>query len=147
MNKNGIAITLPMYSSISAISVDCICAKVHMVGLFWMTKEKCVGRNSKDYGFLGLQGRGDGFVALSFCKNVYFCTCESKRDRFTMKSKSKKNKKKQFSNLKSLLKADREKEIEQHGKQVSMRPSKVHKSKKDYDRKRNRAIEKDIDND
>ena len=64
-----------------------------------------------------------------------------------MKSKSKKNKKKQFSSVKALLKADREKEIEQYGKQVSMRPSKVHKSKKDYDRKRNRAIEKDIDND
>ena len=64
-----------------------------------------------------------------------------------MKSKSKKTKKQQFSNLKSLLKADREKEIKQYGKQVSMRPSKVHKSKKDYDRKRNRAIEKDIDND
>lgn len=59
----------------------------------------------------------------------------------------KKPKKKQFSALKSLLKADREKEIKQYGKQVSMRPSKVHKSKKDYDRKRNRAIEKDIDND
>lgn len=64
-----------------------------------------------------------------------------------MKSKSKKPKKKQFSTLKSLLKTDREKEIKQYGKQVSMRPSKVHKSKKDYDRKRNRAIEKDIDND
>lgn len=64
-----------------------------------------------------------------------------------MKSKSKKPKKKQFSTLKSLLKADREKEIKQYGKQVSMRPSKVHKSKKDYDRKRNRAIEKDLDND
>ena len=64
-----------------------------------------------------------------------------------MKSNSKNHKKKQFSSLKSLLKADREKEIEQYGKQVSMRPSKVHKSKKDYDRKRNRAIEKDIDND
>ena len=64
-----------------------------------------------------------------------------------MKSKSKKTKKQQFSSLKSLLKADREKEIKQYGKQVSMRPSKVHKSKKDYDRKRNRAIEKDIDND
>ena len=50
-----------------------------------------------------------------------------------MKSNSKKPKKKQFSTLKSLLKADREKEIEQYGKQVSMRPSKVHKSKKDYD--------------
>ena len=63
-----------------------------------------------------------------------------------MKSKSKKQKKKQFSNLKSLLKADREKEIEQYGKQVSMRPSKVHKSKKDYDRKRNKLAEKDVDN-
>lgn len=61
--------------------------------------------------------------------------------------KKKKPKMQKFSNLKSLLKADREKEIEQYGKQVSMRPSKVHKSKKDYDRKRNRAIEKDIDND
>jgi len=64
-----------------------------------------------------------------------------------MKSKSKKPKKKQYTTLKARLKADREKEIEQYGKQVSMRPSRVHKSKKDYDRKRNRAIEKDIDND
>ena len=64
-----------------------------------------------------------------------------------MKSKSKKPKKKQFSNLKSFLKADREKEIEQYGKQVSMRPSRVHKSKKDYDRKRNKMAEKDVDND
>ena len=64
-----------------------------------------------------------------------------------MKSKSKKNKKKQFSSVKALLKADREKEIEQYGKQVSMRPSKVHKSKKDYDRKQNRMAEKDVDND
>ena len=64
-----------------------------------------------------------------------------------MKSKSKKTKKQQFSSLKSLLKADREKEIKQYGKQVSMRPSKVHKSKKDYDRKRNKVAEKDIDND
>ena len=64
-----------------------------------------------------------------------------------MKSKSKKIKKQQFSTLKSLLKANREKEIKQYGKQVSMRPSKVHKSKKDYDRKRNRTIEKDLDND
>ena len=62
-----------------------------------------------------------------------------------MKSKSKKPKKKQFSNLKSLLKADREKEIEQYGKQVSMRPSKVHKSKKDYDRKRNKVDESEIE--
>ena len=64
-----------------------------------------------------------------------------------MKSNSKKPKKKQFSSIKSLLKADREKEIEQYGKQVSMRPSKVHKSKKDYDRKRNKLAENDVDND
>ncbi len=62
-----------------------------------------------------------------------------------MKSNSKKNKKKQFSNLKSLLKADREKEIEQYGKQVSMRPSKVHKSKKDYDRKKNKVDKGDLE--
>ncbi len=59
--------------------------------------------------------------------------------------KKKKLKKKQFSNLKSLLKADREKEIEQYGKQVSMRPSKVHKSKKDYDRKKNKVQEHDLE--
>lgn len=62
-----------------------------------------------------------------------------------MKSKSKKNKKKQFSNLKTHLKADREKEIEQYGKQVSMRPSKVHKSKKDYDRKKNKVNNSDLE--
>jgi hypothetical protein len=32
--------------------------------------------------------------------------------------------------IEALLKADREKEIEQYGKQVSMRPSKVHRLKK-----------------
>ena len=62
-----------------------------------------------------------------------------------MKSKSKKNKKKQFSSIKALLKADREKEIAQYGKQVSMRPSKVHKSKKDYDRKRNKVDKSDME--
>ena len=62
-----------------------------------------------------------------------------------MKSKSKKPKKQKFSNLKSRLKADREKEIEQHGKQVSMRPSKVHKSKKDYDRKKNKVKESEME--
>ena len=59
--------------------------------------------------------------------------------------KSKKPRKQQFSNLKSRLKADREKEIEQYGKQVSMRPSKVHKSKKDYDRKRNKVNKVDLE--
>ena len=59
--------------------------------------------------------------------------------------KSKKKKPPKFSHLKSLLKADREKEIEQYGKQVSMRPSKVHKSKKDYDRKRNKVDESEME--
>ena len=62
-----------------------------------------------------------------------------------MKSKSKKSKKKQFSSVKALLKADREKEIELYGKQVSMRPSKVHKSKKDYDRKKNKVDKGDLE--
>ena len=62
-----------------------------------------------------------------------------------MKSKKKKTKKQKFSSVKSLLKADREKEIQQYGKQVSMRPSKVHKSKKDYDRKKNKVGEGDLD--
>jgi len=62
-----------------------------------------------------------------------------------MKTKSKKQKKKRFSSVKALLKADREKEIEQHGKQVSMRPSKVHKSKKDYDRKKNKVKEDEME--
>lgn len=59
--------------------------------------------------------------------------------------KKKKPKKQKFSSLKSLLKADREKEIEQYGKQVSMRPSKVHKSKKDYDRKKNKVNNSDLE--
>ena len=57
----------------------------------------------------------------------------------------KKNKKQKFSSVKALLKADRDKEIEQYGKQVSMRPSKVHKSKKDYDRKKNKVDERDLE--
>ena len=63
----------------------------------------------------------------------------------TMKSNKKKPKKKQYTTLKARLKADREKEIEQYGKQVSMRPSKVHKSKKDYDRKKNKVRKDDLD--
>jgi hypothetical protein len=59
--------------------------------------------------------------------------------------KKKKNKKKQFSSVKALLKADREKEIEQYGKQVSLRPTRVHKSKKDYDRKKNKVQERDLE--
>ena len=59
--------------------------------------------------------------------------------------KKKKNKKQHFSSIKALLKADREKEIQQYGKQVSMRPSKVHKSKKDYDRKKNKVDERELE--
>ncbi len=59
--------------------------------------------------------------------------------------KKKKNKKQVFSSVKALLKADRDKEIEQYGKQVSMRPSKVHKSKKEYDRKKNKVNERDLE--
>jgi len=68
-------------------------------------------------------------------------------DQFVMieSMKKKKNKKKQFSSVKVLLKADREKEIEQYGKQVSLRPSRVHKSKKDYDRKKNKVQERDLE--
>ncbi len=57
----------------------------------------------------------------------------------------KKKKKHKFSSIKARLKADREKEIEQYGKQVSMRPSKVHKSKKDYDRKKNKVDKGDLE--
>ena len=67
-----------------------------------------------------------------------------KHENGTMNQKSKKHKKQKFSSVKALLKADREKEIEQYGKQVSMRPSKVHKSKKDYDRKRNKVNKDDL---
>ena len=47
--------------------------------------------------------------------------------------------------MKALLKADREREIETYGKQVSLRPSLVHKSKKDYDRKKNKVQERDLE--
>ena len=62
-----------------------------------------------------------------------------------MKPKKRKPKKQQFGSVKALLKDDREKEIEQYGKQVSMRPSRVHKSKKDYDRKKNKVQERDLE--
>ena len=57
----------------------------------------------------------------------------------------KKKKKQKFSSVKALLKADREKEIQRYGKQVSMRPSKVHKSKKDYDRKKNKVDKRELE--
>lgn len=47
-----------------------------------------------------------------------------------------KNKKKKYNAIKSACKADREREIALYGKLVSMRPSRAHKSKKMYDRKK-----------
>ena len=64
---------------------------------------------------------------------------------FANEIQKKKVKKRQFSSVKTFLKANREKEIEQLGKQVSMRPSKVHKSKKDYDRKKNKVKESEME--
>lgn len=42
--------------------------------------------------------------------------------------------------IKAVRKADREREIEMHGKVISIKPSKTHKSKKAYDRKKNKQI-------
>ena len=42
--------------------------------------------------------------------------------------------------IKAVRKADREREIEMHGKVISTRPTKTHKSKKAYSRKNNRII-------
>ena len=38
-------------------------------------------------------------------------------------------------------KARKDKELETYGKLLSLRPGKVHKSKKDYDRKKNKKID------
>ena len=46
--------------------------------------------------------------------------------------------------IKAVRKADREREIEMHGKVVSIKPPKTHKSKKAYDRKKNKRIIDDI---
>lgn len=42
--------------------------------------------------------------------------------------------------LTAMRKASRELEIELHGKQVSMRKTRVHKSKKVYDRKKSKRV-------
>ena len=46
--------------------------------------------------------------------------------------------------IKAVKKADREREIELHGKVISTRPTKTHKSKKAYDRKKSKRIKDDI---
>lgn len=45
-------------------------------------------------------------------------------------------KKKKYDSVKAACKADREREIKAHGKIISLRPSKVHQSKKTYNRKK-----------
>ena len=42
--------------------------------------------------------------------------------------------------IKAVRKADREREIEMHGKVISTRPTKTHKSKKAYSRKNNKRV-------
>lgn len=42
--------------------------------------------------------------------------------------------------IKAVRKADREREIEMHGKVISTRPAKTHKSKKAYSRKKNKRV-------
>lgn len=47
-------------------------------------------------------------------------------------------KKKKYDSVKYACKTDRERELKAHGKIVSLRPSKVHQSKKAYNRKKNK---------
>lgn len=47
-------------------------------------------------------------------------------------------KKKKYDSVKVACQIDREREIKTHGKIISIRPSRVHKSKKLYNRKRNK---------
>lgn len=47
-------------------------------------------------------------------------------------------KKKKYDSVKAACKIDREREIKAHGKIVSLRPTRVHKSKKAYNRKKNK---------
>lgn len=55
--------------------------------------------------------------------------------------KKKSNKISQTDYIKAVKKADREQEIAMYGKQISMQPTKVHKSKKAYDRNKNKRID------
>jgi hypothetical protein len=45
----------------------------------------------------------------------------------------------------AVRKADREREIELHGKQISTRPARTHKSKKAYNRAKEKNVDKDLD--
>jgi len=59
----------------------------------------------------------------------------------------KKKKKKLFNSHKAQKAANRKAEIEEHGKLISLRPGKVFKSKKEYNRKNNKVKEQDYDTD
>lgn len=56
-----------------------------------------------------------------------------------------KKKKKKYNGTKIACKLDREREIETYGKIVSLRPARVHKSIKYYNRKRNKRLLKDLE--
>lgn len=47
--------------------------------------------------------------------------------------------------IKATRKADREEEITKHGKIISMRPAKIHNSKKAYNRAKEKGIKTDED--
>ena len=47
--------------------------------------------------------------------------------------------------IKAVKKADREREIEKHGKIISLRPAKIHNSKKAYNRAKEKGIKVDKD--
>lgn len=49
--------------------------------------------------------------------------------------------------IKANRKADREREIERHGKQVSFQPPRAHKSQRDYNRAKYKHIDLDSDTD
>jgi hypothetical protein len=53
-------------------------------------------------------------------------------------------KKKSYDSTKMACAIDRKREIEAYGKLVSMRPSRVHRSKKAYNRKANKVLDDDM---
>lgn len=54
-------------------------------------------------------------------------------------------KKPKYDSVKAACKVDRQREIDAHGKIVSLRPSQVHKSKKKYNRKKNKQTIKNLE--
>ena len=50
-----------------------------------------------------------------------------------------------YDSVKAACQVDRQREIDAHGKIVSLRPSQVHKSKKKYNRKKNKQTIKNLE--